>query len=52
MKLISPKRICTRTLCTRLSENQFKHIKSQGKPSDYLRALIERDMTVVQDDNT
>lgn len=28
----------------RLSKNQFDHIKSQGKPSDYLRMLIEKDM--------
>ena len=52
MKSIPPKRLCTRTLCTRLSENQFHHIKSQDKSSDYVRMLIERDMSVVQDDNT
>lgn len=35
---------------TRLSSNQFQHVKSQDKPSDYIRALIERDIQVVQDE--
>jgi hypothetical protein len=36
----------------RLSENQFHHIKSQDKSSDYVRMLIERDMSVVQDEQS
>lgn len=32
----------------RLSNKQLEHIKSQPKPSDYIRLLIERD---IQADN-
>ena len=42
----------TRTISTRLSNEQFLHIKSQDKPSDYLRLLIERDIQVVQDEKS
>jgi hypothetical protein len=37
---------------TRLSNNQFQHIKSQCNPSDYIRLLIERDIQVVQDEES
>lgn len=44
---------CTRTITTRLSENQYQHIKSQQNPSCYLRLLIERDLSqVVQDEES
>ena len=35
---------------TRLSNNQFQYVKSQDNPSDYIRALIERDIQVVMHD--
>ena len=35
---------------TRLSSNQFQHVKSQDNPSDYIRALIERDIQAVMYD--
>lgn len=37
---------------TRLSSNQFQHIKEMTNPSEYLRLLIERDIQVVQDENS
>lgn len=37
---------------TRLSDNQFQHIKSKINPSDYIRLLIERDIQVVQDEQS
>ena len=40
-------RPCTRTLTTRLPDHQFQHIKLQPKPSDYIRALIENDLSQV-----
>lgn len=39
---------CTHRFTTRLPDSLFQHIKSHDKPSDYVRELIERDMSVVQ----
>lgn len=47
---VSNKRYLSRTLTTRLPESLFKHVKSQHKPSDYLRCLIERDVQGCCDD--
>ena len=41
---------CTRHITARISEQQFLHIKSQVKPSAFIRGLIERDIRVVQDE--
>jgi hypothetical protein len=43
----SRQRICTRTITTRLSDSLFLHIKSQDKPSEYVRELIARDLSQV-----
>jgi hypothetical protein len=43
---------CTHRFTTRLSKLQFLHIKSQDRPSDYLRNLVERDIQVVQDEKS
>ena len=40
-------RPCTRTFTTRLPDHQFQHIKSQVNPSDYVRSLIENDLSQV-----
>jgi len=40
----------TRTLTTRLSPNQFDYVKSQANASEYIRALIERDLSLVVQD--
>ena len=43
-------RIFTRILNTRLSEYQFQYVKSQEKPSEYIRKLIEKDCQVVSNE--
>lgn len=40
----------SRTITIRLNTKQSEHIKSQVKPSDYMRKLIERDLEVVSHD--
>ena len=40
----------TRSFTTRLSEHQFNYVKSQEKPSDYIRNLIEKDYQVVSNE--
>ena len=42
----------THVLTTRLSKHLFKHVKSQAKSSDYIRMLVERDMSLVGQDET
>lgn len=46
----TPKMHYVRTITTRLSEYQFKHVKDNLSISFYLRSLIERDIQVVQDE--
>ena len=36
----------TRKFNFRLPEHQFKYVKEQGDPSQFLRDLIERDLVV------
>ena len=47
---IQKQRNCTHRFTTRLSEYQFKQVKSKANPSDYIRSLIERDCQVVNDE--
>ncbi len=43
----SIQRTCTHRFTTRLPDHQFQHIKSKVNPSEYIRALIENDLSQV-----
>jgi hypothetical protein len=45
-------RAYAKTFTTRLSNDQFKHLKEMTNPSEYLRGLIMRDIQVVNHEDT